>query len=85
MIQIGRLSDGRRKLLSLSELTGMEGEAIAMQEIYRFHMTGRAEDGTVQGRFEATGIRPKFASHLQAHGINLDVALFDPRADLGGA
>lgn len=85
VIQIGRLSDGRRKLLSLSELTGMEGETIAMQEIYRFHMTGRAEDGTVQGRFEATGIRPKFATHLQAHGINLDVALFDPRADLGGA
>ena len=85
VVQIGRLSDGRRKLLSLSELTGMEGDTIAMQEIYRFNMTGRDEDGTVQGRFEATGIRPKFTTQLQAHGINLDVALFDPRADLGGA
>ncbi len=85
VVQIGRLSDGRRKLLSLSELTGMEGETIAMQEIYRFNMTGRAEDGTVLGRFEATGIRPKFTTQLQAHGINLDASLFDPRADLGGA
>ena len=85
VVQIGRLSDGRRKLLSLSELTGMEGDTIAMQEIYRFNMTGRAEDGTVIGRFEATGIRPKFTTQLQAHGINLDASLFDPRADLGGA
>lgn len=85
VVQIGRLSDGRRKLLSLSELTGMEGETITMQEIYRFHMTGREDDGTVRGKFEATGIRPKFAAQLEAHGIKLDTALFDPRADLGGA
>ena len=60
VVQVGRLSDGRRKIKSLSELTGMEGETITMQEIFRFKMTGRGEDGSVLGHFEATGIRPKF-------------------------
>ena len=82
VIQIGRLSDGRRKLLSLSELTGMEGDTITMQEIFRFHITGRNEAGQVQGQFEAAGIRPKFATNLQTQGITLDPHLFDPRADL---
>ena len=82
VIQIGRLSDGRRKLLSLSELTGMEGETITMQEIFRFQINGRNEQGQVQGQFEAAGIRPKFATALQTQGINLNSALFDPRADL---
>ena len=82
VIQIGRLSDGRRKLLSLSELTGMEGETITMQEIFRFQITGRDAQGQVQGQFEAAGIRPKFAANLQMRGINLNSAMFDPRADL---
>src|ERR1041384_6761725 len=54
VIQIGRLSDGRRKLLSLSELTGMEGDVVTMQEIFRFRQTGVATDGQVLGKFEAT-------------------------------
>ena len=82
VIQIGRLSDGRRKLLSLSELTGMEGDTITMQEIFRFQISGRDEQGQVQGQFEAAGIRPKFATALQTQGINLNPTLFDPRADL---
>ena len=82
VIQIGRLSDGRRKLLSLSELTGMEGETITMQEIFRFQISGRNEAGEVLGQFEAAGIRPKFAANLQTQGINLDPGLFNPRADL---
>ena len=82
VIQIGRLSDGRRKLLSFSELTGMEGETITMQEIFRFQISGRNEQGQVQGRFEAAGIRPKFAANLQLQGINLNAGLFDPHADL---
>ena len=85
VVQIGRLSDGQRKLLSLSEITGMEGETITMQEIFRFQFTGRDADGKVQGHFEATGIRPKFAAQLQMHGITLDPALFDPRTKLGPA
>jgi pilus assembly protein CpaF len=80
VLQIGRLSDGRRKVLSLSELTGMEGETITMQEIFRFKMTGRDEAGNVLGYHEATGIRPKFAAELASHGINLDSALFKPQA-----
>jgi pilus assembly protein CpaF len=78
VVQIGRLSDGKRKLLSLSEITGMEGEVITMQEIYRFKMTGRGEDGRVLGHHEATGIRPKFVAQLQAHGVDLPAELFRP-------
>jgi pilus assembly protein CpaF len=76
VVQIGRLSDGRRKLLSLSELTGMEGETITMQEIFRFKQTGRDEAGNVLGHFEATGIRPHFVAELSAHGVSLDPELF---------
>ena len=85
VIQIGRLSDGRRKLLSLSELTGMEGDTITMQEIFRFQINGRNDQGQVQGQFEAAGIRPKFAVNLQLQGINLNAGLFDPRTDLESA
>lgn len=80
VIQIGRLSDGKRKLQSLSELTGMEGDTISMQEIWRYKMTGRDEDGNVQGHFEATGIRPKFSTQLETHGIHLPASLFHPGA-----
>jgi len=82
VIQIARLSDGRRKLLSLSELTGMEGETITMQEIFRFHITGRGEGGEVEGKFEASGIRPKFVTNLSAQGINLEADLFNPRTEM---
>jgi pilus assembly protein CpaF len=85
VLQIARLSDGRRKLTSLSEITGMEGEMITMQEIYRYHMTGRDENGNVLGHFEATGIRPKFANELVAHGIRLDAELFRPNARIEAA
>lgn len=80
VLQIGRLSDGKRKVLSLSELTGMEGDTITMQEIFRFKMTGRDQAGNVLGHHEATGIRPKFAGELASHGIELDPALFKPQA-----
>ncbi|ABD25963.1 type II secretion system protein E [Novosphingobium aromaticivorans DSM 12444] len=78
VIQIGRLSDGRRKTLSISELTGMEGETITMQEIFRFNQRGRDELGNVIGHFEATGIRPRFAARLEASGIHLAADLFKP-------
>jgi pilus assembly protein CpaF len=80
VVQVGRLSDGRRRLLSLSEITGMEGEVITMQEIFRFKMTGRDEDNMVRGHFEATGIRPKFMSELADRGISLPAELFRPDA-----
>lgn len=78
VVQIGRLSDGRRRLLSLSEIVGMEGEVVTMQEIFRFKMQGRDEHNQVIGHFEATGIRPKMMEDLAAHGINLSPDLFRP-------
>ena len=82
VIQIGRLSDGRRRLLSLSELTGMEGEVVTMQEIFRFRQTGVSPEGQVVGKFEATGIRPKFIEQVMAHGVSLSADLFRPDARL---
>lgn len=78
VIQIGRQSDGRRRLLSLSEVIGMEGSTITMQEIFRFKIAGRAEDGTVLGHFESTGIRPKFLQKVEEHGISVSPDLFRP-------
>jgi len=80
VIQVARLSDGRRKLVSVSELTGMEGEVITMQEIFRFRQTGVSADNIVQGKFEATGIRPRFLDEVMAHGITLSSDLFRPDA-----
>lgn len=80
IIQVARLADGRRKIVSVSEMTGMEGEVITMQEIFRFKQTGISNDGIVQGRFEATGIRPRFLDQAMAHGITLASDLFRPDA-----
>jgi pilus assembly protein CpaF len=80
VIQVSRLSDGRRKLVSVSELTGMEGEVVTMQEIFRFRQTGMSAEGIVQGKFEATGIRPRFLDQVMAHGITLPADLFRPDA-----
>jgi pilus assembly protein CpaF len=78
VVQVARLSDGTRKVIALSEITGMEGEIITMQDIFVFEQTGTNPDGTVQGQFRATGIRPKFLSRLKAAGIGLPDAVFDP-------
>jgi pilus assembly protein CpaF len=78
VVQVARLSDGRRKLVSLSEISGMEGDVITMQEIFRFRQTGVGPDGMVQGRFEATGIRPRFLEQVISHGVTLSPDLFRP-------
>jgi pilus assembly protein CpaF len=78
VIQVARLSDGRRKLIGLSELTGMEGDVITMQEIFRYRQTGVNAEGVVQGRFEATGIRPRFLDQAMSHGVTLSPDLFRP-------
>ncbi|ACC74402.1 CpaF family protein [Paraburkholderia phymatum] len=78
VVQASRLTDGRRKLMSIQEITGMEGEIINMQEIFTFRRTGVAEDGTVKGYFCATGVRPKFADRLAAFGLALPDQMFDP-------
>lgn len=83
VVQIGRQADGRRRLLSLSEVVGMEGPTVTMQEIFHFKMTGRGEDGSVLGYFEATGIRPKFLQQAQEMGMDLPAELFRPALRLG--
>lgn len=83
VIQVSRLSDGRRKVTSVSELTGMEGDTITMQEIFRFKKEGVDENQQVIGHFEATGIRPKFLLDAEAHGISLPADLFRPELKIG--
>lgn len=78
VIQVSRLSDGKRKIMSIQEITGMEGDIITMQEVYLFEQTGIAADSTVLGHFRATGIRPKFAERLRVFGVLLSDDLFDP-------
>ena len=78
VIHISRLSDGKRKVTSIKEVTGMEGDVITMQDIFVFEQTGVEEDGTVLGYFKATGIRPRFVERLRVHGINVPDDLFDP-------
>ena len=78
VIQGLRLIDGRRKITSICEITGMEGEVITMQEIFAFRQTGVNADGVVEGYFHATGVRPKFTERLRAYGINMPDAMFDP-------
>ena len=77
VVQISRMSDGTRKVIAVSELTGMEGEVITMQDIFAFERRGLGPDGKVQGRFRATGIRPKCADRLAAAGVHLPADLFE--------
>ncbi|VTU26444.1 Putative conjugal transfer proteinc/MT3759 [Variovorax sp. PBS-H4] len=78
VIQALRMTDGKRKITSIQEITGMEGEIISMQEIFAYRQTGVGTDGQVEGYFHATGVRPKFTERLRAFGVALPDALFDP-------
>ncbi len=82
IVQLQRLSDGKRRVTSISEITGLEGDILQMQEIYKYVRTGTADDGSVQGHFQATGIRPRFLSDLVARGINIPGSYFDPSKPL---
>jgi pilus assembly protein CpaF len=77
VIQVSRMSDGTRKVTSISEVTGMEGEVITMQEIFLFEKTGVTSKGGVVGRFRATGIRPKCSERLAASGVQLPMDMFE--------
>jgi pilus assembly protein CpaF len=77
VVQVARLSDGTRRVTSISEITGMEGEAITMQEIFQFERTGVDREGKVIGRFRATGIRPRFSERLKAYGMQLPRIFFE--------
>jgi pilus assembly protein CpaF len=77
IVQVTRLSDGTRKVTAISELTGMEGEVITMQDIFLFERSGISQEGRVRGRFRATGIRPKCAERLAAAGVHLPMDMFE--------
>src|SRR5580765_959034 len=77
VVQQTRLADGSRKVTSISEITGMEGDVITMQEIFMFEKLGMTQDGKVIGRFKATGVRPKVAERLKASGIHLPSDMFE--------
>lgn len=78
VVQVSRLTDGTRKVVSLQEITGMEGDIISMQEIFRFEQSGVDADGKVKGRFSATGVRPRFAERLKMFGVPVPEDTFDP-------
>jgi pilus assembly protein CpaF len=77
VIQAARLSDGTRRVTSISEITGMEGETITMQEIFQFERKGVDKDGRVIGRFRPTGVRPRFAERLKQYGMTLPRLFFE--------
>jgi pilus assembly protein CpaF len=78
VMQLSRLTDGTRKLVSLQEVTGMEGDTVAMHEIFHFEQTGVDAQGKVQGHFYATGVRPRFAERLRMFGVPVPDSVFDP-------
>jgi pilus assembly protein CpaF len=78
IVQLQRLSDGKRRVTSVAEITGMEGDIVQMQEIYKFVRTATAADGTVEGHFQATGVRPRFLTELTARGITIPGSYFEP-------
>ncbi len=77
VVQQTRFSDGSRKITSISEITGMEGDVITMQEIFLFEKLGVTQEGKAIGRFRATGVRPKCAERLRASGIHLPAEMFE--------
>ena len=87
VIQASRLSDGTRKIMSIAEIVGMEGDIITMQEIFMYERLGTDENGKVIGRFRPSGIRPRFADRLRSYGIELPASLFtdvQPAEQAGG-
>jgi pilus assembly protein CpaF len=82
IVQVARLADGSRKVISFQEISGMEGDMVTMQEIFSFEQTGFdrsvGKNGKVHGRFRPLGVRPKFADRLEAMGLPLERTLFDP-------
>ena len=82
VVQIARLSDGTRKVITVSEITGMDGDSPSLQDIFEFERTGIDENGKVRGAFRATGNRPTFADRLATAGARLRPALFEARSEV---
>jgi pilus assembly protein CpaF len=77
VIQVARLTDGTRRITSISEITGMEGDTITMQEVFIFDRRGVDKDGKVLGKFRPTGVRPRFAERLKIYGMQLPRSFFE--------
>ena len=82
IIQIERMSDGKRRLISLNEITGMEGEVVTMHEIFKFRRRATDSDGTIHGEFVATGIRPVFMNEFETRGISVSPDMFEPNRSM---
>lgn len=82
VVQVARLSDGTRKVITISEVTGMDNDSLAMQDIFVFDRSGIDENGKVRGTFRATGVRPAFAERLAISGARLRPALFESKAEV---
>ncbi|MDX1822726.1 MAG: CpaF family protein [Paracoccaceae bacterium] len=78
ILQLSRMRDGTRRVTAISELTGMEGDVVQLQDIIKYHRTGVDEDGRVIGEFRSTGIRPRFLSEISTIGLKVDMSMFDP-------
>ena len=82
LVQASRMSDGSRRVINVTEVTGMEGEVVTLQDIFVFEKRGLNSEGQVVGRFAATGIRPKFYEKLLSAGIRLRPDLFDEAVEV---
>jgi pilus assembly protein CpaF len=78
VVQVMRLSDGKRKVTHVTEITGMEGHVVQMQDIFLFNRTHTDADGTVHGEFRASGLRPRCLEEMHRRGIEYDTNNFDP-------
>jgi len=78
VVQVERMEDGRRRVVSISEIVGMEEDVISMQEIYKFRRRGRDKEGYILGEYETTGVRPRVMDHLAARGLSLPSTMFAP-------
>ncbi len=81
-VQISRLSDGTRRVTYLTECVGMEGEQVTTQDLFLFERSGISKEGRVIGRFQATGVRPKFSERLKAAGLDLPASIFQSSFDV---
>ena len=79
LVHLGRMTGGRRKVLNIAEVTGMEGDAVLLQDIFRFKQIGISEDGHAEGHFEACGVRPQIIDRLKAEGFVMPDNLFHHR------
>jgi pilus assembly protein CpaF len=80
IVQASRLQDGSRRMTSITEITGMEGEVISMQEIFRFQRVGLTPENKIIGHFTATGVRSHFSERFRMWGYDLPASIYEPVA-----